>query len=102
MNSSLKNFLFVVESDLAVPHYEPERLSAAGHLVYMGRREQGVQVSSSHITPITVTRTVRLYQITTGAPLSCFWSESCLAVNLDVFPKVFTFLIHFRDHKIIK
>ena len=60
----------MVYRDLAVPHYEPERLSAAGHVVYMGRREQGVQVSQSHITPIIITRTVKLYQITTGAPLS--------------------------------
>lgn len=35
---------YVVHRGLTGLYHEPERLSAAGHAVYMGRRERGVQV----------------------------------------------------------
>lgn len=77
MNGEFSEEYFFVVLGLTVPHYEPERLSAAGHMVYTSKREQRVQVSPSHITPIVIIWTVR---ITTGAPLSGFWSQSLLVV----------------------
>lgn len=67
-------FLVVLRA-LAVPHYEPDRLSAAEHVVHTSEGEQSVHVSQSHITPIiiiiiVVMWTVRDYRLTTGAPLS--------------------------------
>lgn len=72
-------------------------------------QEWAVQVSPSHITPIIITRTVRHYQITTGAPLSGLWPGSCLG---SVWPYrrflwslftffCFTFLINFKWHMIL-
>lgn len=63
-------------------------------MIYMGKREQGVQVSAFYIPHIITTQTFRHYLITTGAPLSGFYSGSCLVVFL--FPVFFTFLIDFN------
>lgn len=60
-------------------------------MVYMGMRGQKVQVSLTHITAIIITRTVRHYQITTGVPLSCFMSGSCLAIQ--TFHHMITYII---------
>lgn len=94
------HFFFVIERDLTVPHPEPERLSAPGHLVYVGKREQGVQACPSHITPIIIIWTVRHYEITTGAPLSSFESRNALLIL--TLPVVFIVLTDFKCHVIIE
>lgn len=68
----------VVLRGFVVPHYEPERLSAAEHVVHTSEEEQSVRVSQSHITPIIfiifiiiIMWTARdLHRLTTGALLS--------------------------------
>lgn len=69
---ALRNNILVAWRGFAVPHYEPERLSAAEHVVHTSAGEQSVHVRQSHITPIIIIImwTVRGYRLTTGALLS--------------------------------